>query len=92
MKSLTISISDDVYQRAEQKAAAADSSLPKIVGDLLSDWTRGGAGPVGAAGEGQRRADFLKFLDALAARPLKPGPSVGRLDREELHQRGIPGY
>jgi hypothetical protein len=92
MKTITIPVADDLYQRASQKAAAADTSLPEVVQDLLAEWTQEDRGLVRAAAESQRRADFLKFLDHLAARPLKPGPSVGPLNREELYQRGVSGY
>ena len=92
MKTLTISVADDVYQRASQKAAARDTSLPDVVQDLLSEWTQEERRSVRAATESQRHADLLKFLDELAARPLKPGPSVGPLNREELYQRGVPGH
>ena len=92
MKTLTISVAEDVYQRASQKAAAADTSLPQVVQDLLSQWTQNGLHSVPAAADSQRRAGFLNYLDELAARPLKPGPSVGPLNREELYQRGVPGH
>jgi hypothetical protein len=92
MKTLTISVADDVYQRASQKAAAAETSLPKVVQDLLCEWTQDEIRSVGATGENQRGAGLLKFLDELASRPLKPGPSVGPLNREELYQRGVSGY
>src|SRR6266851_4828178 len=90
MKTITVPVADDLYQRASQKAAAVDTSLPEVVQDLLSEWTQEyhHAGP----SANQRRADLLKFLDELAARPLKPGPSVGPLNREELYRRGVPGY
>ncbi|MFO0966085.1 MAG: hypothetical protein U0793_10950 [Gemmataceae bacterium] len=91
MKTLTVPVADDVYRRASQKAAATDTSLPQVVQNLLLEWTRDDAGAA-AATDSQRRADFLKFLDELAARPLKAGPSVGPLNREELHQRGVPGH
>ena len=92
MKTLTISVADDIYHRASEKAAAADTSLPEVVQDLLADWTHQDRRFVAAATENQRRADLLRFLDELASRPLKPGPSVGPLNREELYQRGVPGY
>jgi hypothetical protein len=92
MKTLTISVADDVYQRASQKAAAAETSLPKVVQDFLSEWTQANHRPAGVVAESRRRGDFLKFLDELAARPLTPGPSVGPLNREELYQRGVPGH
>ena len=92
MKTLTISVAEDVYQRASQKAAATDTSLPQIVQDLLSQWTQNGLHSVPTATDSQRRDGFLSFLDELAARPLKSGPSVGPLNREELYQRGVPGH
>ena len=90
MKTLTVPVADELYRRASQKAAAADTSLPEVVQDLLAEWTQEDPQTVPAATESQRRADLLKFLDELAARPLKPGPSVGPLNREELYQRGVP--
>jgi hypothetical protein len=92
MKTLTISVADDVFQRAIQKAAAVETPLPKIVQELLCEWTQDDFHSVGATTGNQRGADLLKFLDELAGRPLKPGPSVGPLNREELYQRGVPGY
>jgi hypothetical protein len=92
MKTLTIALADEVYQRASQKAAAAETSLPEVVQDLLAEWTQQDQSAGGVTPASQRRADFLRFLDKLAARPLKPGPSVGPLNREELYQRGVPGY
>lgn len=75
-----------------QKAAAADTSLPQVVESFLSEWAREDFGSANNAAESRRRADFLKFLDDLAERPLKPGPSVGPLNREELHERGVSGH
>jgi predicted CopG family antitoxin len=92
MKTLTISVADEVYQRASQKAAAEETSLPKVVQDLLCEWTQGTNGSVAAIAESPRKSDWVKFLDELAARPVKSGPSVGPLRREELYQRGVSGY
>jgi hypothetical protein len=92
MKTLTISVTDDVYQRASEKAAAANALLPDVVEDLLTSWTQQERGFVPAPVENHRRTDWLKFLDDLAARPLKPGSSVGPLNREELYQRGVSGH
>ncbi len=92
MKTLTVPVADDLYQRASQRAAAADTSLPEVVQDLLTEWMQQDVHAVPSATENQGRANLLKFLDELAARPLKPGPSVGPLNREELYQRGIPGH
>lgn len=92
MKALTISVADDLYQRASQKAAAKETSLPKIVENLLCEWAGESFGSTGNTAASGCRADFLEFLDDLAARPLKPGPSVGPLNREELYQRGVSGH
>ena len=92
MKSLTISVADDVYQRASQKAAAAETTLPKVVQDLLCEWTEDAIPPGNLTAQTQRHVDFLNFLEELERRPLKPGPSVGPLNREDLYQRGVPGY
>ena len=86
MKTLTVPVADELYQRASQKAAAADTWLPEVVQDLLADWTQE-LRSVRTNTESQARADFLKFLDELDARPLKAGPSVRPLHREELYQR-----
>lgn len=87
MKTLTITVADDVYQQASEKAAAAATSLPDVVQELLSDWTR-----TDRHADRRWNAEFQQFLDELEARPLRPGPSVGPLNREELYQRGVPGH
>jgi hypothetical protein len=92
MKALTISVADELYQRASQKAAAAETSLPEVVQDFLSEWAREDGCSARTATKSQYAVDFLKFLDELAARPLKPGPSVGPLNREELYERGVSGH
>jgi hypothetical protein len=88
MKTLTISVAEDVYQRASKKAAAAHTSLPEVVQGLISNWTQEPDSNC-TTPDHQRRANFLRFLEELAARPVKPGPSVGPLNREELYERGV---
>ena len=92
MKTLTLSVADDLFQRANQKATELDTSLRDVVQDLLSQWTATGVPDTRVPADAQRRAEFLRLLDELDARPLKPGPSVGPLNREELYERGIPGH
>lgn len=92
MKTLTVLVADDLYQRASLKAAAADTSLPEVVQDLLAEWTQEDSGSPRSATDRRTHAELLSFLDGLAARSLKPGPSVGPLNREELYQRGVPGH
>jgi len=36
MKTITVPVADDLYQKAIQKAAAEDTSLPEVVQDLLT--------------------------------------------------------
>lgn len=92
VRSLTIPVADDLYQRASQKAAAAETSLPEVVQDLLSEWVHESCYSANAVRSERKDADFLKFLDELAARPLKLGASVGPLNREELYERGVSGH
>lgn len=91
MKTLTISVADDVFQPASQKATDTKTSLPKVVQELLSAWSQENHRSAAAA-KAHQRADLLKFLDELAARPLQSGLSVGPLNRVELCERGIPGH
>jgi len=57
MKTLTVPVADELYQRASQKAAAADTSLPEVVQDLLADWTQE-FHSVRTNTESQARVDF----------------------------------
>ena len=91
MKSVTISVADDVSQRASQKAAAEATSLPDVVQGLLADGSQASDPSPVETVEERRQAEFLRFLDELAARPRTSGTSVGPLNREELYQRGVPG-
>ena len=79
MKNLTISLPDDLYRRARSKAAAAETSLSRVVQDLLARW----------ATEEQTKAELMARLDALftesdARDHEKPG-SAGPFPREELY-------
>lgn len=87
MKTLTLTVADDLYQQASQKATELDTSLRDVVQDLLAQWTTSGTAEPQVAADAQRRAEFLRFLDELNAKPRQPGPSVGPLNREELYQR-----
>jgi hypothetical protein len=79
MKNLTISLPDDLYRRARSKAAAAETSLSRVVQNLLARWTT----------EEQAKAEVMARLDALFAESDardrdKPG-SAGPFPREELY-------
>ena len=39
MKSITVSLADDVYHQARQKASAQDTTLSRVVRDYLQHWT-----------------------------------------------------
>ena len=78
MKNLTISLPDDLYRRARSKAAA-ETSLSRVVQNLLASW----------ATEEQAKAELMARLDALftesdARDHDKPG-SAGPFPREELY-------
>ncbi len=92
MKTLTLSVADDLYQQATQKATELDTSLREVVQDLLAQWTVTPPLKAEVAADAPRRAELLRFLDELDTRPRKPGPSVGPLNREELYERGLPGH
>ena len=87
MKTLTLTVADDLYQQASQKATELDTSLRDVVQDLLAQWTTSGTAEPQVAADTQRREEFLRFLDELNAKLRQPGPSVGPLNREELYQR-----
>ena len=87
MKTLTLTVADDLYQQASQKATELDTSLRDVVQDLLVQWTTSSTTEPQVAADAQRSAEFQRFLDELNAKPRQPGPSVGPLNREELYQR-----
>ena len=39
MKTIEVSIDDDTYSKAEEKAVALSTSLPNVVADYLRQWT-----------------------------------------------------
>ena len=92
MKTLTLSVADDLYQQANQKATELDTSLPKVVQDLLAQWTATKAAETTfSTDDAEQWRNELDNLFAMAdAKPKLPG-SVGPLNREELYQRGLPG-
>lgn len=104
MKNITISIDDEVYRAANEEAARRRKSLGELVQEFLARLrTEQGlngreaqtepespAATDAAEDEALReqRESLAQFFDELNARPLKEGPSVGPLNREELYQRG----
>ena len=58
MKSITITLADDVYHQARQKASAHDTSLSRVVREYLQHWTA----------DDQQRASRLQALSSLFTR------------------------
>lgn len=85
MKTVTISLEDEVYASVEQEAAKQRKSL----GDFLRDVVQG------LRSDGSKSRSSSSALDSLwamaDARPVTPG-SVEPLNRDELYNRGISGY
>jgi len=58
MKNITVTVAEDVYRQARQKAAAHDTSLSRVVSEYLQRWTE----------DEQQRAQRLQALRGLFAR------------------------
>lgn len=88
MKTLTLSVADDLYQQANQKATELDTSLRDVMQDLLVQWTTTKAAEttLSSYDAEQRRKELDKLFAMADAKPKLPG-SVGSLNREELYQR-----
>lgn len=89
MKTLTISVADDVYQRASQRAAERDKSLPDVVHEFLTHWSATDAHDATLTPEARRRAELEKLFAMMDARQAHESGSVGPLNREELYERGV---
>ena len=74
MKTLTISVADDVYQRASQKAAAAETSLPEVVRDLLSEWTQEDHRSVGVTAFLKQRSNCALGTKSASTTPRSSPP------------------
>lgn len=76
MRNVTISLPDEIYQRARVAAAERDVSLSAYVRELLAE-------SVDAKSEFERR----KRLQAEAMAAIDSFKASDRLTRDELHQR-----
>ncbi len=80
MKQITVSVEDDLYQRAEARATELDKSLPVIVRELIVGFTT-------------RKGDFgdLKRLEEDTVAKIRERgirfSASDRLSRAELHDR-----
>ena len=79
MKSLTVAIRDDLYERAQRRAAARGTSLADFVVELVEHSAEGAASE--ATGD---RAALFAALDQ--GRNQAP---VGPLNRNELYDRYV---
>ncbi len=85
MKSVTISLDDEVYERATREASRKRKSIGEFLRDLFSSRFTNDA----ASGE-TSSPDLLPVLWALAdSKPVTPG-TVGPLNRDEIYERGLP--
>lgn len=86
MKTLTVSIDDETYRRAEAKAAARNTSVDGLITDLLNglrdtperDWTKP-APP--------EEFERLKRLEEEARAKIEGFSTADRLPRDELYDR-----
>jgi hypothetical protein len=80
MKQITVSVEDDLYQRAEARATELHKSLPVIVRELIVGFTtrKGDSG------------DLKRLEEDTVARIRERGiqfSASARLSRDELHER-----
>lgn len=78
MKTLTLSVADDLYQQAHQKATELDTSLNRVVQGFLEQWA--------AQDDHAALVARLELLFAEAdARDSDKTGSIGPFSREELY-------
>jgi hypothetical protein len=88
---VTLYIDDTVYHEAVAAAAGKGITLAEFIEEalrLMLDRATLKTSEMTEEGSDLQREEFARFLDELDAKPLKDGPSVGPLNREELYQRG----
>jgi predicted CopG family antitoxin len=90
MKSITISIDDEVYRAASEEAARRRKSLSELAQEFIERIGRMGAtsGQFESDEAGKARREMKRFFAELNSQPRQEGASVGPLNREELYQRG----
>lgn len=87
MKTISISVEDDLYAVAMAEAAKRRKTLSDLLHDLIAGLHRHRE----SVDDAKQRTELDKFFAIVDAKPKLPG-SVGPLNREELYQRGLPGY
>lgn len=86
MKTLTVTIPDDLYKNAEQYAAKQGATLTQQIVEWIKQFARTEK-PVTSAGTECPNPDVERLLGCLdRAKNVTP---IGRLRREELYDRAI---
>ncbi len=86
----TLQIDDAIYREAKAAAERKGVTLMEFIEEALRLMLGRATLKTGEMTEeesGLQREEFARFLDELDARPLKDGPSIGPLNREEFYQR-----
>jgi len=86
MKTVTINLEDELYETAAVEAAKSRKALGEFLRDMFSSGLRRGDK---AAKDGA--ATLKKLWELADAKSMTPG-SVGKLNREELYERGLSGH
>lgn len=86
MKTVSITLEDDLYEAAEAQAVRSRKTLGEFLRNVFVSGLRHGSAK--SSGE----TTTLKALWQIAdAHPLTPG-SVGPLNREDCYERGLSGH
>lgn len=84
MKTITVSVDDEIYLAATEAAAQRQKSLIALVQEFIERMSRlaESSGEVKTEDARNAQEEFAKFLDDLNARPLKDEPSMWETEVE----------
>ncbi|MBK8037017.1 MAG: hypothetical protein IPK22_07745 [Verrucomicrobiaceae bacterium] len=85
MKTLTLTLDDEVYEKAMKACQQTRRSLPELIRDLMGSWR------TGSHGQDPGEATLTELWAFVDSKPLIEG-SVGPLNRDSLYERGLPGH
>jgi hypothetical protein len=85
VKNITVSVDDAIYHGARVEAARRRTSLSALVRDFLTELTKD-------AQREQGRSELEALWAKSDRKHARRSGSVGPLNREELHQRGVPRH
>lgn len=87
MKTVTVQLPDEVYERAERRAAERGVSLPDEIAAYLRHFSEGAAPRLAANGDDERSVTVRQLFAALdAGRNVR---SVSPVMRDEFYDRPI---